>query len=263
MAVRADEHLVVLADRELAPRQRAPGRAAAPRGQVAKMFPAPDALVARRVVDLEHCLRPRAADVTGREPRRRPRIAALVLEQRAIFVAPILTPVLHHHRPGDRAVRVAHEHHQQMLQTHEPRFVAHHVDDLGPPRLIRTIGHEPRPKPRHLQEVEAGAERARHRQDRAPVALEGGEAGLLERTPGRARVACERDGVALRRPTPRRHRHTGAVRPRERELAHGRPWVGYLRRPPTAADQRGDHDHHGKNSCRRVHGGHSVACHRW
>src|SRR5262249_5698006 len=156
----ADEHLVVVAYRELTPRERPPGRGAHPRRHVAEVPPAAVRLVARRVVDLRDRLRPRAARRRGRQPLLRPRLVPAVCEELAVLVAPVLAPVLGDERALDRAVGVSQEHHEEVLELDASRLVADDVDVLRAPRLVGAVWGETRPEADDLQEVEARAERA-------------------------------------------------------------------------------------------------------
>src|SRR5262245_6698929 len=90
VTVRANEDVVVLAYRELAPWERTPGRRALPGRDVAEVQPAAVRRVARRVVDLVDGLRPGALRLRGREVLRLPRVPAAIGKERPRLVAPVL-----------------------------------------------------------------------------------------------------------------------------------------------------------------------------
>ena len=182
------------------------------------MLPLAERFVARRVVDLEHGLRPAAARLFGRSRVPHPTIAADEDVQIRVLVPPVLPPVLLHERALHVAVAVRDEHDHQMLQANERAAVLDDVDVLGPPRLIRPRRRESRRETDGLEKVEARAVAAGHREYRAPIALELRERRLLHGAPRGARLRRERQRRTARRAAARPQRVAFLERPAEREL---------------------------------------------
>src|SRR5439155_8349317 len=92
------EDLIVAAHAVLPARQRTPGVAALPDRRLGAVRPAADRSVARRLVDLVDGLRPRAAALRARHRSRLEPLVAGERQHAVRLVAPVLTPVLLHHR---------------------------------------------------------------------------------------------------------------------------------------------------------------------
>jgi hypothetical protein len=125
--------------------------------------------------------------------------------------------VAHDHRLADLPSIQEHAHDQDVLQRDELRPVLGDENDFGGPALVRRVGLERRAEAHHLQEIEAHSVRARHREDRAPVALVRAQARLVQAPPGLSGRRVERHGRAARRRAARLERLL-VERPGEDEL---------------------------------------------
>jgi hypothetical protein len=84
------------------------------------------------------------------------------------------------HRFADRAILLHDPHFEDMHETDEFTLIAIDVNPLRTPRLIRRIGLVERQVGNDFQEIECDSIVTRHRKDRAPIPLEGGETCLLQ-----------------------------------------------------------------------------------
>ena len=144
------------------------------------MLPASETRVARRLVDLINRLRPLVCGLLACKRPTLPAVPALVLDDLPRLVLPILAPVLGHHRLAQRTV-VAHEAHlKDVSQADKCSVIAVDVYPLCAPGLIRAVARGVRAEGHDLEKIERHAIVARHRQDRAAIALEGRYAGFVK-----------------------------------------------------------------------------------
>ena len=179
-AVRTVQGVVVVADAELAARQGAAAIVGFPGGQARRMGPTPHGFVARRIVDLVHGLRPRAAGPRALQGDPLEAVAAHKRMQFAILIAPVLAPVFDHHGSGDRAVVQREVHHDNVLQADQIRPIGDQVHALGAPALVGAARGVSRGEPHGFNKIEAGAVIASHGQNRPAIALLSGQARRLQ-----------------------------------------------------------------------------------
>jgi hypothetical protein len=105
--------------------------------------------------------------------------------------------VAHHHGLAHLAVGEHDAHGEDVLEGDEVGTVLGDEDVLGAPALVGRIHFQRRIEAHHLEEVERDAVAARHREDRAAVALLRNEARLLQAPPrGRGLIVEDDRGAA-------------------------------------------------------------------
>jgi hypothetical protein len=138
-----------------------------------------------------------------------------ILDDRCGLVLPVLPPVFRHNRLADGAVFLDDAHLENVNEADELAVVDIDVNFLRAPRLIRRRRSIERRIGSDLKEIERHAIFARHRQDRAAVALEAVDVLFLQTLPRRRAAFVQHDWRSLRG-TAARLRRLRIERPRER-----------------------------------------------